>query len=120
MARMKKSRAKLGLSALASQHKKFTAWGWWTTCACGQAARHTESLPGKQRLDLCESCWFRFQVMRAAGRVDEFIKAEKERRLATLNEDNDLIDILKPHPLPARTGKTLQMYNYLGKPKGKK
>lgn len=82
----------------------------WLLCACGKEATKTEGLPDKS-IPLCDGCFFRATVMKAAGRFQEFCGAQEELRQ---------LSVLKNlRPLPARSGKTIQMYNYLGKPRKK-
>jgi hypothetical protein len=84
----------------------FGVWGW--ECACGQPV--TKRIEALDSMGVCDGCHFRYQVMKAAGRLDEFEAAHKRPEPA----------ITRKRPLPARTGKTIQMYNYLGKPRKKK
>jgi hypoxanthine phosphoribosyltransferase len=101
--------------AMIQNLKANTAFGTWDwKCACGKEATKTEGLPDKS-IPLCDGCFFRATVMKAAGRFREFCDAQEELRA----KHDDPIDILKRRPLPARSGKTIQMYNYLGKPKKK-
>jgi len=86
-------------------------------CACGGPNTHEEAIiknGSGHKIYLCDGCHFRFTVMKAAGRVDEFVRAYDKQRDA---REKEPIDILKRKPLPAKTGKTIQMYNY--KPVGK-
>jgi hypothetical protein len=94
----------------------FSAFGIWWKCGCGAEITHKAEDPIG---GVCAACFFRYQVMKAAGRLDEFAAAQKEKKLARL-DNNEPIDIFKRKPLPARTGKTIQMYNYLGKPRKSK
>jgi hypothetical protein len=92
----------------------FAHWSW-DMCACGKEATKTEGLPDKS-IPLCDGCFFRATVMKAAGRFQEFCDAQEE----LWAKQDEPIDILKRRPLPARSGKTIQMYNYLGKSRAKK
>jgi hypothetical protein len=135
------SKTATGVAALAQTYyekamiqnlKANTAFGRWNwICACGKEATKTEGLPDNS-IPLCDGCFFRATVMKAAGRFREFCDAQEELRAKQWAEDdstNAPIDILKHatsgyrgamrRPLPARSGKTIQMYNYLGKPRKK-
>jgi hypothetical protein len=120
MAKSKKSRAlttATGVSTLANVYydrpflanlKANTSMSAFWGCSCGQPATHEETVTTKisrvfkrqkqsRQFPLCDGCHFRYQVMKAAGRIKEFIAAYDEQR-----KDR----------LPARSGKTIQMYNY--------
>jgi len=122
------NRTATGVAALANLYydkavianlKANTAFGTWNwKCACGQPVAHRATIAHTNRrfkrqkrtlIPLCEGCNFRFTVMKAAGRADEFVRAYDKQRDA---REKETIDILKHNPLPAKTGKTIQMYQY--------
>ena len=55
--------------------------------------------------------------MNAAGRAEEFTEDYKAKLIARLDDSSSsgVIDILKHKPLPARSGKTIQMFQYESK-----
>ena len=113
-----------GVSALASVYydramianlkanTSFSTWDW--RCVCGQPVAHRITLGCKSKrfkrqktqreIGLCESCNFRYIVMKAAGRVDEFVR-EYDRQKGFEYPDYT-------QPLPNRSGKTIQMFKY--------
>jgi len=44
-------------------------------CLCGSPASHIFEVQYQEEIQLCDGCWFRWQVMRAAGREKEFLNA---------------------------------------------
>jgi hypothetical protein len=88
---------------------------WWG-CACGQPVTKRVGESVEETIGVCDGCSFRWHVMRAAGRLEEFLKAHEALRA----KQYEPIEAFKNRPLPARSRKTIQMYNYLGKPRTKK
>ena len=93
-------------------------WG----CCCGQPATHEETIVTKisrvfkrqkqsRNFPLCDACFFRYQVMKAAGRLKEFIAAYDEQR-KDRKQPIEEFGLPVRKPLPARSGKTIQMYTY--------
>ena len=46
----------------------FTSMSWGTNCACGKPGNRVVNFDRR----LCEGCFFRYTVMEAAGRAEEF------------------------------------------------
>jgi hypothetical protein len=93
---------------------------YWV-CACGQAATHEETITTKtsrvwkrrkhaRQFSLCDACFFRYQVMKAANRLKEFIEAYDEHRKNTENVQTSPHTFSKT--LPAPSGKSIQMFTY--------
>lgn len=129
MAKSKKSRAlttATGLSTLANVYyskamvenlKAPTPFmRSWRGCACGKPGIHEVQIRKndkrfKRRWErktvyLCDGCNFRYRVMKAAGRLPEFLEDYEK-------QENEILDICcRPKPLPVTSGKTIQMYDY--------
>jgi hypothetical protein len=85
----------------------------WRACACGSPPTHTVELLElpKPPMHLCDGCHFRYQVMKAAGRLEEFrAEYDEQRQRRDAVSPEEIPEMLKRRPLPARSGKTIQMY----------
>jgi hypothetical protein len=64
------------MKAIIGQYSDFLNISYAVRCGCGRIAEHSfGSFAEDTRMDLCDGCFFRYTVMKAAGREKEFLNA---------------------------------------------